>query len=126
MKGRDRAIERRSDRLAAVGARLSPPLLSRLNRAEDRLSGLARALNSLNPKTPKPGFARIDDAEGRMITSAAALAPGQTVSLVFPDGARGARIDGGANLTFAGSNPAPAPKPMPKPKPAPLDQGDLF
>jgi exodeoxyribonuclease VII large subunit len=128
----DRAIERRGDRLAATSARLSPPMRRRLDRAEDRLAGLARALNSLNPKTPKPGFARIDDAEGRMITSAAALSAGQSVSLVFPDGARGARIDGGGDQpveTAPAPRPAPArpapPKP-PRPKAAPTDQGDLF
>lgn len=121
----DRAVERRSDRLSAVGARLSPPLLSRLNRAEDRLSGLARALNSLNPKTPKPGFARIDDAEGRMVTSAAALTPGQSISLVFPDGARGAQVDGGEPRSGTASNPPPAPRAA-KPRPTPPDQGDLF
>ena len=121
----DRAVERRSDRLSAVGARLSPPLLSRLNRAEDRLSGLARALNSLNPKTPKPGFARIDDAGGRMVTSAAALTPGQSISLVFPDGARGAQVDGGEPRSGTASNPPSAPRAA-KPRPTPPDQGDLF
>ncbi len=122
----DRAVERRGDRLSALGARLAPPMMRRLDRAEDRLAGLSRALNSLNPKTPKPGFARIDDADGRMITAAAALTPGQAVSLVFPDGARGARIDGGEPPPVASPASAPASKPTPKPKPMPLDQGDLF
>lgn len=121
----DRALERRGDRLSAFAARLSPPLLSRLNRAEDRLAGLSRALNSLNPKTPKPGFARIDDTDGRMIASAAALAPGQSISLVFPDGARGAHVDGGEPRSGAPSSSPPSPR-TPKPRPTPPAQGDLF
>lgn len=66
----------------------------RLERAEDRLAALSRALTTLNPKTPKPGFARIEDAKGAMIASAAALSPGQAVRIVFSDGAKDATIDG--------------------------------
>lgn len=88
----ERAIERRTDRVSGLTARLSPPLRRRMERAEDQLAGLSRALNSLNPTQPKPGFARIDDARGRMVTSAADILGGQTVTIVFPDGAHAARI----------------------------------
>jgi exodeoxyribonuclease VII large subunit len=117
-----RVTERRADRLSGVAARLAPPILRRLDRAEDRLHGLSRALASLDPKRPKPGFARIDDAEGRMITRAADLKAGQAVTLTFPDGSRGARIDGEDGSPVA----VPRPPSSPKPRPVPPGQGDLF
>jgi exodeoxyribonuclease VII large subunit len=94
----------------------------RLERAEDRLAALSRALTTLNPKTPKPGFARIEDAKGAMIASAAALSPGQAVRIVFSDGAKDATIDGEGGAPRI----VPAPKPAPRPKAAPAGQGDLF
>lgn len=90
----ERALERRTDRLVGLAGRLHPPLLRRIERAEDQLAGLTRALNSLNPMQPKPGFARIDDANGRRVTSAAEIRPGQAIAIIFPDGARGATIEG--------------------------------
>lgn len=117
-----RTLTPRRDRLDAFSTRLAPPIRRRLDRAEDRLAGLARALNSLNPLTPKPGFARVDDAEGRMVASASALTPGQAVRLVFPDGARGARIDG-----QDAADAAPLPRPArSRPRSPSTGQGDLF
>ena len=115
-----RGLDQRAARLDAVGHRLDrwPDALHREN---ERLSALGRALSGLDPARPKPGFARVEDADGRWITQAAGLSAGQAVNLVFPDGARGARIDG--------EGPTPVvtkPRPAPKPKPAPPDQGDLF
>jgi exodeoxyribonuclease VII large subunit len=54
-----------------------------------------------------------------MIAAAAALIDGQAVRLVFADGSRGARIDGGE----APARPSPA---LPRPKVPPPGQGDLF
>lgn len=118
----DRAMERRRDRLAAVVGRFDPLLPRRLERDETRLAALSRALASLDPKRPKPGFARVEDQHGAMIASVAGLHDGQAVRLVFADGARGARIDG------EGGEPilAPKPRPAPKPKPTAPGQGDLF
>jgi exodeoxyribonuclease VII large subunit len=118
----DRAMERRRDRLSAVAGRFVPILSRRLERDETRLAALSRALASLDPKRPKPGFARVEDAEGTMIASVAGLQDGQAVRLVFADGARGARIDG------EGEAPPSEPKPRPasKPKPPAPGQGDLF
>ena len=126
----DRALERRRDRLTAAATRFAPVLPRRLERDETRLAALARALATLDPKRPKPGFARVETEDGVMIASASALQPGQAVQLVFPDGAKGARIDGGE-----GGDMAPPPRPAPPLKPAPAkkaspqaptSQGDLF
>ncbi|MGX1802334.1 exodeoxyribonuclease VII large subunit [Brevundimonas naejangsanensis] len=117
-----RRLDQRQARLEALSVRLDGVMPRRLERAEDRLASLSRALTTLNPKTPKPGFARIEDAQGAMIASAAALSPGQTVQIVFGDGAKGATIDGEG----AAARPTPAPKPAPRPKPSPAGQGDLF
>ncbi|NJC39942.1 exodeoxyribonuclease VII large subunit [Brevundimonas alba] len=118
----DRALERRRDRLGATTARFAPTLPRRLERDGDRLAALARALATLDPKRPKPGFARVESEDGVMIAAAAALQPGQAVRLVFDDGARGARIDG------EGEAPPPRPKPAaaPRAKAPPPGQGDLF
>lgn len=118
----DRAMERRRDRLSAAAARFAPVLPRRLERDETRLAALSRALSGLNPKTPKPGFARVEAEDGTMIATAAGLTQGQAVRLVFADGSRGAHIDGG--------DPAPVrPKPPSsavRPKTPPPGQGDLF
>ena len=116
----DRAIERRGDRLAAYADRFGPAMKRRLDRDETRLAALSRALATLDPKRPKPGFARIEDTAGAMVASAAGLSPGQTVRIVFGDGAKGATIDG------AGAAPAPSPRPTPRAKPPSAGQGDLF
>ncbi|MBX3477800.1 MAG: exodeoxyribonuclease VII large subunit [Brevundimonas sp.] len=113
-----RRLDQRAARLEAAGRSLGR-WPDRLTREDERLSALARALLGLDPARPKPGFARVEAEDGRWITQAAALAPGQAVSLVFPDGARGARIDG--------ESAAPPPRPrLHKPKPTPPGQGDLF
>ncbi|WP_395650618.1 exodeoxyribonuclease VII large subunit [Brevundimonas sp.] len=116
-----RPLDQRAARLDAAAHRLAQPLPLKVQQSADRLAALSRALASLDPKRPKPGFARIDDAAGRMVTRAADLTPGQSVTLTFPDGSKGARIDGGDGP------PAPAPRAAaPKTRAAPVDQGSLF
>jgi len=116
-----RRLDQRAARLEAVSGRLAQTLRPRLDRDEARLSALARALSTLDPKRPKPGFARIEAEDGAMIASAAALSDGQAVRLVFADGARGARIDGDEAAPVRPRNASPA-----RGKPAPPGQGDLF
>jgi exodeoxyribonuclease VII large subunit len=116
-----RRLDQRAARLESVGTRLDA-LPRRIEREEARLAALSRALAGLNPKTPKPGFARIEAEDGVMIAAATALQDGQAVRIVFADGSRGARIDGG-------ETPPPSPKPPaspPRPKTPPPGQGDLF
>ena len=116
-----RRLDQRTARLESIGARLDA-LPRRIERDEARLAALSRALAGLNPKTPKPGFARVEAEDGAMIAAAAALHGGQAVRLVFADGARGARIDGDDVPAPARPRPAPAPRP----KTPPPGQGDLF
>lgn len=120
----NRAIERRQDRLTAFSDRFEPAVRRRLDRDQTRLAALSRALATLDPKRPKPGFARIEDETGAMIASAAGLHDGQAVRIVFGDGAKGARIDGGDDTPPPVAKARPAAGPKPKP-PAP-GQGDLF
>lgn len=115
----DRAVERRADRLAALEPRFRPAVERRLARDRDRLAALARALSGLDPARPKPGFARVETDDGRWIMRAAELSPGQAVRLAFPDGQKGATIDGDA-----ASRPKPASKP--RGQTPPPGQGDLF
>ena len=117
-----RAMERRHDRLTALTDRFAPAMGRRLDRDQTRLAALSRALSGLNPKTPKPGFARVETEDGAMIAAAAALSDGQAVRLVFADGSRGARIDGEE------ASPArPKAVPLPnRPRSPPPGQGDLF
>jgi len=124
-----RRLDQRAARLEGVAHRLERPLPQALDKAQVRLAALSRALATLDPKRPKPGFARIDDAQGRMVTRAADLIAGQAVTVTFPDGSRGARIDGGDGSAQAASpaSTPPAPRPAaPRPKPVPPGQGDLF
>ncbi len=114
-----RRLDQRQARLEAVGARLDAFPKRRLEREADRLAALSRALTTLDPGRPKPGFARVEDSSGDLITSAKALKAGQAVRLVFGDGVQPATIDGGE------ARPSP-PRPAAKPKPSAADQGSLF
>lgn len=115
----DRAGERRADRLQSLSGRLDRAAEVRAARHRDRLLALSRALASLDPRRPRPGFARVESLDGVMLAGVAALSPGQAVTLVFDDGRRGARIDR--------DDLAPRLSPRRRPTiPPPLKQGDLF
>ncbi|MCA0367644.1 MAG: exodeoxyribonuclease VII large subunit [Proteobacteria bacterium] len=121
-----RRLDQREARLSALSARLDGVMPRRMQRETDRLAALSRALTTLDPARPKPGFARVEDAGGGWIASAAGLAPGQAVRLVFDDGARGAIIDGTERPAGTPAASRPAVRPAPKPRPPAADQGDLF
>ncbi|MED5537036.1 MAG: exodeoxyribonuclease VII large subunit [Pseudomonadota bacterium] len=128
-----RRLDQRQARLDAVSARLDGVIPRRLDGDRARLSALSRALATLDPSRPKPGFARVERADGGWITAAAELESGQTVRLVFGDGAREAVIDGASQTPSPAppsatpqSKPQSTPRPTPRPKPPAPDQGDLF
>ena len=102
-----------------VGSRLSLPLLSaRLDRAQERLAGLARLHASLNPDAVlQRGYVRVTDAAGATLTTRAAAANAANLVLHFRDGA----------LNVAPGNVPPAPtRARPAPKVTPPEQGKLL
>ena len=108
----------KGERLAEIWARAPLAVGRRLGRAADVLTGLDKLRLSLNPDGPlKRGFARVHHADGSLARSAAALAAGEAVRLVFGDGERGAVVDG---------EPAPKRATGRKADAAGKAQGDLF
>ncbi|MDR6626979.1 exodeoxyribonuclease VII large subunit [Caulobacter segnis] len=109
------------DRLNAAGGR-------RLQRDADRLAGLEKLRQSLNPERPlELGFALVRKGDGTLARSAGDLAAGERVNLKFKSGDRDAVIEGEGGLVPTPTPvPGPAPKPRPKPATPSTKQGDLF
>ena len=111
-----RPMEARAERLGGFDARLAPAMRRTLTTAQERLGNLEKLRLSFDPDRPlSRGFARVHAGSGALVRSAASLAPGDGVRLVFHDGSVGAAVDGGT--------PAPATR---RPRLAPVDQGRLF
>ncbi|WP_310534626.1 exodeoxyribonuclease VII large subunit [Novosphingobium sp.] len=99
---RDRAAER----LAAL--RLYPALVERgIAAARDRLAGTVRVMASLNPDNVlKRGYARVTGASGRTLTTAEAARGEVALGLHFADG-----VVSVAPVSDSAPPPRPAPKP---------------
>lgn len=117
-----RPVRLAQERLEDMSGRASRSLDRVLTQQSERLDRLGRLLGSLNPDGPLDrGFARVHHADGRLVRTAAALSPGEAVSLHFRDGERQAVVEAGV------PPPATAPKARPRPQTLPAaDQGDLF
>ncbi|MEO0819451.1 MAG: exodeoxyribonuclease VII large subunit [Pseudomonadota bacterium] len=103
---------------ARLAARLAPGIRRLLARASERLTGHARLLATLDEKrTLARGFAIVRDAEGQVLTRAAAIGPGAALELAFLDGRLRA---------VAGSAQAAAPARPRRAKPKPSRQPTLF
>jgi exodeoxyribonuclease VII large subunit len=116
-------------RLPALWQRLNAAGDRRLQRDVDRLAGLEKLRQSLNPERPlELGFALVRKGDGTLARSAADLVSGERVNLKFKSSDRDAVIDGEGGFVPPPPTPVPAPTPKPRPKPAtpPADQGDLF
>lgn len=76
------------ERLIERGGKLSAPLLqANFRHARERLGSLDRVMRSLNPDSVlQRGFARVTDASGRTLTSAAAAGKQPALTLRFRDG----------------------------------------
>ncbi|MEA3262668.1 MAG: exodeoxyribonuclease VII large subunit [Pseudomonadota bacterium] len=114
----DRTHQARST-FERVGNRLSLPLLSaRLDRAQERLAGLARLHASLNPDAVlQRGYVRVTGADGATLTSRVAAAQETSLLLHFRDG----------ELKVVPGDAAPAPsRSRPAPKAPPPEQGKLL
>jgi exodeoxyribonuclease VII large subunit len=102
------------ERLKTLAARAAASQRARLSQASGRLDGLARVLDSLSYRSVlERGFALVRGGDGTLRRQAAALVPGEALTLTFGDGSAPA---------VAGSHATPR-KP---PKTAPGKQGDLF
>ena len=104
-----------------LDSRLSLPLLSaRLDRAQERLAGLARLHASLNPDAVlQRGYVRVTGADGATLTTRAAAAQEGSLSLHFRDGELKVAV---------GDTPPPAApsRSKPAPKAPPPEQGKLL
>ncbi|MEL6577373.1 MAG: exodeoxyribonuclease VII large subunit, partial [Pseudomonadota bacterium] len=101
--------------VAGLVARLAPALERRRRAARDRLTASARLLESLSEaRTLKRGFAIVRGAEGAVITAAAGITSGTSLSLGFHDGSVAATAGGAPAET-----PAPRKKPPRGPRTAP-------
>ncbi|GHD14198.1 exodeoxyribonuclease VII large subunit [Tianweitania populi] len=103
---------------AALEARRDRALDSRLSAHRTGLAQSERMLGSLSYKAVlKRGFAVVHDAEGKPVTAAASVSPGERLSLEFADGRVDALASGEAPLK---------PKSMKKATLPPEGQGRLF
>lgn len=85
--------ERRSGQLGLLAQRLRAALREQQQNRLNALGNIAAALNHLNPQaTLARGFAIVRDASGGLVTDAANLHPGQTVSLDLARGKAEASI----------------------------------
>lgn len=85
--------ERRSGQLGLLAQRLRAALREQQQNRLNALGNIAAALTHLNPQaTLARGFAIVRDASGRLVTDAANLHPGQTVSLDLARGEAEASI----------------------------------
>lgn len=117
----DRAAISRGS-LAAVGGRLSLPLLTaRASHAAQKLNGLARLFASLNPdRVLERGYVRVTSTDGRTLTGRDAAAKEAALTLHFRDGEL---VVTPADAPPAAKLRAPAPK---APRPSAPEQGKLL
>jgi exodeoxyribonuclease VII large subunit len=122
----NRPQEEQAKRLKALAARAHPALERRLGRLSEQLTALEKLRLSYNPNGPLDrGFARVHQADGRLVRGAAALVSGDAVRLVFADGERSAVVDD--EVAPSTAPPAPVAKtPRPRSPSPPTGQGDLF
>jgi exodeoxyribonuclease VII large subunit len=142
--GRAHALRREADRASAArqrlnasGERLARAFAAGLERRAGALSGASKLLASFDHRNVLArGFALVRaGSDGALVRSAAALAPGQALSLEFADGRAQAVVRGSQDADKTATPPASAPasKSASKAKPRaqgrgadPGPQGDLF
>ena len=120
-----RLADKKGERLPEFSTRLKDAMTRHLSRAGDRLKALEQLRVSLDPDRPlNLGFARVNSADGHLVSSPDGVAAGDHLVLTFK-GER--KLD-----VTAGEGSAPPPKPQPAPparKSAPTSppqQGSLF
>ena len=126
-----RSVNRKHDDLRRLSARLEPAMARALDRDKRRLESPSRLIESLSYKaTLKRGFALVRSDDGGIVKRAAALEPGDAVTLQFSDGAAAASVQTTTSEPDARKpGPPKASKPIAAPKPGAgqsTDQGELF
>jgi len=100
------------DRVKALGERAERAQRARLAQARRQLDGLTRVLDSVSHKSVlERGFALVRGEDGKVRRRAAAVKPGEALTLTFADGDRPAVAEGGP-VRAKGKKP--------------VDQGSLF
>ena len=114
--------------LEATAKRLEPAYERKLADLSQRLNSAGRMLESLSyERVLDRGFALVEDASGKPVSSSAELHADQQVNVRFKNGTRGMKVlDGEPVETAAPPKLAPKPKAKPKAKPQSTDQGSLF
>ena len=124
-RGTLRQIANASRHFAQISTRLAPAGTGRLARASDRVDGLNRLLDGLSYKSAiRRGFALVRNADGNMVARGEKLKAGETVSIEWADGLRGAIMQGG--MGAAAQSPAPKAGKKAASKTEAANQGDLF
>jgi len=91
-----RPLRAGAERLADRSARLHPAFDRAARARRERLAGLARLFESLGyTRTLARGYAVVRDADERVLTRAAGLAPGTALGIQFADGTVPATAGGG-------------------------------
>ena len=110
-----RSLQSRHEKLARLGASLSPRFLNeRLLREQQRISHLGAMLESLNVlKVLSPGCVLVKQADGHVVPSAVAMPLSGTLTLQFHDGIR--------TVTVGSSASAPRAKPLKSTQPGLFD-----
>ncbi len=117
---RPRALK--AQRVAELAARMPPAILRRLERDEERLTGLDKLRLSFNPERPlELGFALVHRPDGSIVRDGGALEAGEAVTLEFKGKVKRAAVIEGTPSPARSASGA-------KPKPAAIkpQQGDLF
>ncbi|MER2265717.1 exodeoxyribonuclease VII large subunit [Methylobacterium oxalidis] len=121
-------LARARARLAAIDHRPRTAILHQIGRRADALSGLDRLLGSLSYKAVLArGYALVRDETGASVRAAAALRPGERLTVTFADGTAAVRAEGEGEDTPTPRRPARRAKPPAPPAEAPASrQGSLF
>ena len=108
-----------SERLEAETRAMTRAMTTRLNVHRAKLDSVGALLESYSyQRVLERGFALVTDAEGKTVSSVAAVTAGDDVNLRLADGAIGARI--------TGNGEKPKRKPKPKPPSGDDPQGQLL
>lgn len=113
-----RQIQERQSRIERMGERIGQAGANRVSRDQARLDKAASLLEAFSYQgVLQRGYALVTDGDGKVIRSAEAATPGQSVTLAFSDGKREAVIDGQTSRKKTA---------RPRKKQPPADQASLF